>query len=196
MRIGFIRHGETAWNAAGRIQGQTDIPLNEQGRSQARLLGKRLAAEAYEWDFVMSSGLSRAEETGAILASMLHIPMKSPDSRLLERSYGKVEGLTSQEREQMFGSNWKLQDLGQESDAELLKRGKAFLEEMLCKYPDHSFLVVSHGGFLAQLFAGLDMSLQIDRIGNLSLTIMEHSDLKWTPLLLNCTQHLIEERQH
>ena len=51
-------------------QGQTDIPLNEEGRRQARLLGDRLLQEPYRWDFAVSSGLSRAEETAKIISSM------------------------------------------------------------------------------------------------------------------------------
>lgn len=77
MLIGFIRHGLTDWNAIGKIQGQTDIPLNEEGRLQARLLGERLLQEPYKWDFIVSSSLSRAEETGSIIASMISLAVIS-----------------------------------------------------------------------------------------------------------------------
>lgn len=195
MLIGFIRHGLTDWNALGKIQGQTDIPLNEEGRLQANLLAERLLQEPYKWDFIVSSGLSRAEETGSVIASMLDIPMLEPDVRLRERAYGQVEGLTASEREMRFGKEWKLQDLGQEKDLELEARGLEFLEEMWNKYPQSNMLVVSHGGFLAQLYSSLYSDRLIERIGNLSITILEKKDADWDPLLFNCTRHLLE-KQH
>ena len=195
MLIGFIRHGLTDWNALGKIQGQTDIPLNEEGRLQARMLGDRLLQEPYPWDFVISSGLSRAEETASIIASILDIPMLEPDIRLRERAYGKVEGLTALERETRYGKEWQLQDLGQEKDLELQARGMAFIEEMWTQYPDRNMLVVSHGGFLAQLYSSLYKDRLIERIGNLSLTIMEKKEMDWVPLLFNCTRHILE-KQH
>lgn len=195
MLIGFIRHGLTDWNAIGKIQGQTDIPLNEEGRLQARLLGERLLQEPYKWDFIVSSSLSRAEETGSIIASMLNIPMLEPDIRLRERAYGQVEGLTATEREMRFGKEWKLQDLGQETDLDLQARGMEFLEEMWNKYPESNMLVVSHGGFLAQLYGTLYKDRIVERIGNLSITILKKKDVDWVPLLFNCTRHLLE-KQH
>ncbi|GAE04685.1 phosphoglycerate mutase [Paenibacillus sp. JCM 10914] len=146
MLIGLVRHGLTDWNALGKIQGQTDIPLNEEGRHQARLLAKRLQQEPYHWDFVISSGLSRAEETATIIASELHIPLASPDDRLRERKYGQVEGLTAEERESQFGPEWHLQDLGQESDLELMSRGLVFVDDMWRKHPESNILVVSMVG--------------------------------------------------
>lgn len=195
MLIGFIRHGLTDWNALGKIQGQTDIPLNEEGRLQARMLGERLLQEPFKWDYIVSSGLSRAEETASIIASILDVPLLEPDLRLRERAYGQIEGLTAAERETRFGTEWQLQDLGQEKDLELQERGMAFLEEMWTKYPDRNMLVVSHGGFLAQLYRVLYKDRQIERIGNLSLTILEKKDVDWIPHLFNCTRHLLE-KQH
>ncbi|KKO52280.1 histidine phosphatase family protein [Paenibacillus sp. DMB20] len=196
MLIGFVRHGLTDWNAVGKIQGQTDIPLNDEGRLQAKMLGERLKNEPYRWDYIITSGLSRAEETGSILASILNIPMLEPDIRLRERAYGLVEGLTADERETRYGKDWKQLDLGQEKDLDLQVRGMAFMEEMWFKYPDKNMLVVSHGGFLAQLYGSLYKDQVVERIGNLSLTILEKKDIDWIPLLFNCTRHLMEEKQH
>lgn len=194
MLIGFIRHGLTDWNALGKIQGQTDIPLNEEGRRQARLLAERLLQEPYTWDFIVTSGLSRAEETGLIIASTLQIPMLEPDARLRERAYGQLEGLTASERETRYGKEWRLQDLGQEKDPELLARGLEFLEDMSNRYPESNMLVVSHGGFLAQLYGSLYKDRLIERIGNLSITILEKKDVDWVPRLFNCTKHLMEKQ--
>ncbi|EHB64424.1 MULTISPECIES: histidine phosphatase family protein [Paenibacillus] len=193
MLIGLVRHGLTDWNAMGKIQGQTDIPLNEEGRRQARLLGERLRQEPYHWDFAISSGLSRAEETAQIIASMLGIPVADPDPRVRERRYGQVEGLTAEEREARFGTDWHQQDLGQESDVELMSRGLVFLDDMAIKHRNSNILVVSHGGFLAQLYKLVCRGQLSQRIGNLSLTIVERKDDDWSPLLYNCTKHLLTE---
>lgn len=190
MRIGFVRHGLTDWNAQGKIQGQTDIPLNEEGREQARLLGQRLQQETHSWDFIVSSGLSRAEETAQIISSITGVPMHAPDARLRERSYGQAEGLTAEQREERFGLDWSRQDVGQETDDALQERGLAFLRDVQQQYPDGHILVVSHGGFLAQLYKSICSDLQHERIGNLSLTIMESRGEEWSPLLYNCTRHL------
>lgn len=195
MRIGLIRHGLTDWNMLGKIQGQSDIPLNTEGRRQAELLGDRLLTEEYTWDFVISSRLSRAEETGRIIASKLNIPVFEPDPRLNERSFGQVEGLTLSERESKWGRDWHLQELGQEKDEEIQARGLAFMEDMWNTFPDKNMLVVSHGGFLAQLYRSLYKERYTERIGNLSLTILEKTDLEWVPLLYNCTRHLLENKE-
>ncbi|AZS14836.1 histidine phosphatase family protein [Paenibacillus lutimineralis] len=191
MLVGLIRHGLTDWNKIGRIQGQSDIPLNEEGRSQARKLAERLLTDQeYKWDFVITSGLSRAQETGEIIAKTLNIPLYDPDSRLVEKAFGQVEGLTAEERETLWGVDWKQLDLGQESDEAIQERALSFLKEIGEKYSDNNVLVVSHGGLLAQLFTVLYQNKCTERIGNLSLTILEKNDHNWDMRLYNCTGHL------
>ncbi|CAH1217315.1 MULTISPECIES: histidine phosphatase family protein [Paenibacillus] len=190
MRIGLIRHGLTDWNAAGRIQGQTDIPLNAEGKRQAERLGSRLLAEEQQWDFIITSGLSRAQETGEILSGMLHVPMLEPDARLKERGFGQIEGLTSEERVSRWGTDWETLDLGQEKVADIQLRAVAFLEDLWCAHPHKNILIVTHGALLANLLAALFKDRYSERIGNLSLTILEKEKHDWTPLLYNCTRHL------
>lgn len=191
MLVGLIRHGLTDWNKIGRIQGQSDIPLNEEGRGQAKKLAERLLADQkYKWDFVITSGLSRAQETGEIIAKTLNIPLYDPDSRLVEKAFGQVEGLTAEERETLWGVDWKQRDLGQESDEAIQERALSFLKEIGEKYSDNNVLVVSHGGLLAQMFTVLYQNKCTERIGNLSLTILEKNDHNWDMRLYNCTRHL------
>ncbi|GIP20088.1 histidine phosphatase family protein [Paenibacillus sp. J22TS3] len=192
MLVGLIRHGLTDWNALGKIQGQSDIPLNEEGRKQAALLAERLKNEPYSWDFVITSGLLRAQETGEIIAASLDIPVYDPDSRLMERAFGQVEGLTAAERETLWGLDWKLKDLGQEKDQEVQARALAFLTELGERYSNKNVLVVSHGGLLAQLYRALYQDKFTERIGNLSLTILEKNEQAWEPRLYNCLKHLQE----
>lgn len=190
MRIGLIRHGLTDWNAAGRIQGQTDIPLNGEGRDQAERLGRRLLTEEYQWDYIITSGLSRAQETGEIISELLNVPLLEPDARLKERAFGQIEGLTSEERVARWGQSWETLDLGQEQIADIQIRALAFLEDLWSAYPDQNVLIVTHGAFLANLLTALFKDRYSQRIGNLSLTILEKERDDWSPLLYNCTRHL------
>ncbi|KAA8751383.1 MULTISPECIES: histidine phosphatase family protein [Paenibacillus] len=190
MRIGLIRHGLTDWNAAGRIQGQTDIPLNGEGREQAERLGRRLLKEEYQWDYIITSGLSRAQETGEIISKLLNVPLLEPDARLKERAFGQIEGLTSEERVARWGQAWETLDLGQEQIADIQIRALAFLEDLWSAYPDQNVLIVTHGAFLANLLTALFKDRYTERIGNLSLTILEKERDDWSPLLYNCTRHL------
>jgi probable phosphoglycerate mutase len=91
----FARHGETDWNAVGRWQGQTDIPLNDVGREQARALAARIRLEGIR--AVGSSDLSRARETAEIVARELGLAASYMDPAFRERAYGIFEGLTPAE---------------------------------------------------------------------------------------------------
>lgn len=191
MLLGLIRHGLTDWNVLGKIQGQSDIPLNEEGRRQAKLLGARLQAEPYVWAAVVTSTLSRARETGEIIASMLGSELLPPDARLNERYFGQIEGFTQAERRNKWGADWHLKELGQESEEAMRQRGLEFLKDVRAEGRDRNLLVVSHGGLLSQMFTALYEDKYNERIGNLSLTILEGQDTKWCPVLYNCTKHLL-----
>jgi broad specificity phosphatase PhoE len=102
----LARHGETDWNAANRWQGQTDIPLNANGRLQARAVADALRAPALSG--VVSSDLSRAAETARIIAAELGVAVHYLDSALRERSFGCFEGLTRDECERFHPEAWRL----------------------------------------------------------------------------------------
>ena len=87
----LVRHGETDWNAEGRLQGHTDRPLNAHGRTQAKDLAERLAGEGA--DAIYASDLSRAKETAEILGARLGLPVVI-DADLREKNWGNWEGLT------------------------------------------------------------------------------------------------------
>ncbi|HYG70238.1 MAG TPA: histidine phosphatase family protein, partial [Anaeromyxobacteraceae bacterium] len=91
-RLFLVRHGETDWNVAGRWQGQTDIPLNEAGRAQARELARRMRGEGIAT--IAASDLLRARETAEIVAAELGLEVRILDHRLREQSFGAFEGLT------------------------------------------------------------------------------------------------------
>ena len=91
-----LRHGQTDWNAQMRLQGSTDIPLNETGREQARVASRFLRDQNITR--IVASPLSRAFETAQIVAEALGLPVET-DPRLIERNFGLFEGLTVDEVE-------------------------------------------------------------------------------------------------
>ncbi|MFS0722633.1 histidine phosphatase family protein [Paenibacillus sp. 1P07SE] len=188
--MGWVRHGRTAWNAAGKIQGQTDIPLNEEGTAQAFRLAERLATDELRWEAVISSDLQRARETARIIAQRLGIPLLPADPRLRERSFGEIEGTTEEERLQRWGPDWRKTYGGQESDDEVTRRGMAFIDDMRKAEPQHRLLVVTHGSFLSRMLHSLCDNLDDSYIGNMSYSILELRDESWVSILHNCSMHL------
>lgn len=98
-RLIVWRHGNTEWNADGRVQGQTDVPLNDLGREQARAAAAVLAE--LRPDAIVSSDLRRAADTAAALAALTGLPVR-PDARLRERYFGHWQGLALSEVAERF----------------------------------------------------------------------------------------------
>jgi probable phosphoglycerate mutase len=101
ISIVFVRHGETDWNVAGRLQGHRDIPLNDNGRGQARRNGRALAQtfpDICDFDFI-ASPLVRARETMEIVRTLLGLEPAGYrlDDRVKEVHYGSWEGFTNEE---------------------------------------------------------------------------------------------------
>ncbi|MGN6365839.1 histidine phosphatase family protein [Asticcacaulis taihuensis] len=94
MSFYVLRHGQTDWNVQMRLQGSTDIPLNETGRAQAHVAAKILAGEGITK--IIASPLSRALETARIVGAAAGIEPVI-DGRLIERNFGLFEGMTIDE---------------------------------------------------------------------------------------------------
>jgi hypothetical protein len=94
-RILLARHGETEWNVLGKLQGHTDIPLNDTGRAQARSLAATVADAGIA--AVLTSDLARARQTGEIVATTLGLGAPVIDPNVRERRFGVFEGLTAGE---------------------------------------------------------------------------------------------------
>ncbi|MHA6483907.1 histidine phosphatase family protein [Paenibacillus sp. strain BS8-2] len=190
MLIGLVRHGETDWNAGGILQGQTDIPLNEKGLQQAAALAERLVSEEKIWDAVLSSDLSRARTTAEVIANRLNIPLLDADVRLRERFFGQIEGTTVEQREVKWGKDWRKLDLGAERDEDMRARGMLVMNELAAAQDGRNILIVSHGSFIAQLLQEMCVTIDDQRLGNLSYNILALKEGQWETILHNCTKHL------
>ena len=103
MKLYFIRHGQTDWNLARKIQGTTDIPLNENGIAQAHNVGRMLLEkkDLYPIDHIFTSSLKRASKTAEIIASYLELPYAEAPG-FYEVNLGKFEGKTWAESREEF----------------------------------------------------------------------------------------------
>ena len=102
-RLCLVRHGETAWNAEHRVQGQLDVPLNATGLAQAQAIARALSREKF--DALYSSDLARALQTAQPLAALLGLPIVR-DRSLRERHYGIFQKLTYAEVKMRFPEDY------------------------------------------------------------------------------------------
>jgi uncharacterized phosphatase len=135
----IVRHGETDWNAQGRLQGREDIELNDSGREQALRIASYLKSE--QWDAVVSSPLKRAYETARIIARELSVSEIGIEEKITERDYGAASGLWPEERRSRFPDGIP----GQEDFEVLRQRAMAGLENIVKDHPGKRIVVISHG---------------------------------------------------
>lgn len=186
-RIVFWRHGRTDWNAAGRFQGQTDIPLNEEGHRQAQQAARRLASLAPS--AIVASDLGRTRSTAEALAAVTGLPVRL-DSGLRETNAGDWQGHTFDAIRGMDPDGlhrWEEGDVhtragGAETRLDVAARVHRAVDRALAAVPaDGTLVVVSHGGAI--------------RVGLAHLLGLPH-DL-WGALagLSNCSWSILEERR-
>jgi 2,3-bisphosphoglycerate-dependent phosphoglycerate mutase len=166
----LVRHGETDWNAEGKLQGHTDRPLNEYGRRQAQALADRLAAE--QVDALYASDLCRARETAEILGERLGLPV-DVDPDLREKNWGTWEGLTSDERLEVAYE-------GETSEAHRERMLRA-VERIVERHPEGRVIVVTHGGSLRRLQA-VASGVAAPVIENCAVWAVAHEDGSFRPI--------------
>lgn len=151
MRVLLVRHGETPWNAAGRYQGQTDIPLSPVGEEQARKLGARLADVSITR--AVTSPLLRAHLTASLALGEARVSMLTTDAGLQEIHHGSWEGKLAHEIEASDGerfSAWRRRPEsvlmpGGESLEHVIERAWPALERACAGLgQDDTLLVVAH----------------------------------------------------
>lgn len=159
MKLYCVRHGETLYNLAGRIQGQSDSELSPLGRRQCEAVAEALGD--VEADAVISSPLSRARESAQCIADRLKLEV-CLDPRLMEINAGIFQGHCWREIDEQFpgeAARWRSQDPdyripGGESRRDLMARSQA----AFCAIHEASYrcaIVVAHGGSLSAAIKAL-----------------------------------------
>lgn len=158
-RLLLWRHGRTTWNATDRVQGQSDVELDETGVTQARLAAPLLAA--LRPDLIVSSDLRRAADTAAALAALTGLEI-SHDARLRERHFGSWQGLTMGEIAERFPDDHRrsragepVTDLTIEPVEALRTRVTAALRDVVARVGGGTAVVVTHGGAARSGTAGI-----------------------------------------
>ena len=166
MRLLLVRHGETAWNATGRLQGQSDLPLTACGQRQAQALAQVLATNTVQ--AVYSSDLQRAQQTADSIATGCGLSVRR-DTRWREMAFGCWEGLTwaeIQQRDPAILAAWQADPWRRappegETLARVNDRIKMAWACLVAVHDAHTVVLVSHGGPLRLLLcATLGLSPQ------------------------------------
>ena len=199
MKLYLIRHGQTDWNLEGKIQGRTDIPLNQTGLEQAAMLAKGM--EHRPVTRIFSSPLKRALQTAQIIGESRNAPVEIVED-LQEVDFGRWEGLTWEQARQQdpeIYKRWLLNPVeaappGGELQDEVRRRmGRAV--RTLMERMDGDAAVVSHGAALAYLVEYLMRDHPLERefiVENSSITTIEYQRITGDFILLqaNDTAHL------
>lgn len=160
----LVRHGETDWNRDRRLQGQTDVPLNDAGRAQAAALARELAGT--EVDAVYSSDLARSLETARAIAEPHGLEVVTR-AALRERHFGSWEGLTDEEIRARFPEAATGPWGDAETHEQLTERVLAALHEIAASHPGGVVVVVTHGGPMGRIWLACGGSPdERPRVGN------------------------------
>jgi broad specificity phosphatase PhoE len=198
-RLLLVRHGRSAWNALGRIQGQVDIELDEEGVQQAQRAAERV--KQLSITAIYSSPLQRARVTAEAIGARLNLPVTC-DDRLMEYQFGVVSGLTWDElvvqhpelAKHWADDAWTVPIEGSEGRVNFAARVKAVMDDIIAQHPNQEVAVVAHGGtfnvYLARML-GLDLKRRHPfHFGNTSLSSLEVKNGVFSVHFLNDTCHL------
>lgn len=155
-RFGLIRHAETEWNRAGRIQGHMDSALTPKGRRDAAGWGRLLKSQ--RWHRILSSDLGRALETASLINTCLQVPVET-DSRLREQDWGRWTTKTlaqlkveePQELARQINAGWQFCPPEGETRLKLWHRSRQALRDAARKWPGQTILVTTHEGVVKSL---------------------------------------------
>lgn len=167
MKLYLLRHGETDWNKARKIQGCTDIPLNDYGRELARKTGDGM--KDIPIDLVITSPLIRAKETARLVVAGRDVEVVE-NSQIQEMNFGEYEGKPSDEEPiasilRAFFHNPGAYPPPKEGESipQLLLRTEAFLKELFQnpKLQDKNILVSTHGAAMTGLVNNIKGQLEV-----------------------------------
>jgi broad specificity phosphatase PhoE len=194
VEILLVRHGESVGNAEDRMQGQSDFPLSETGRKQARILGAWLAGRALRWDRLYASPLLRAAETARLVHAAAGGPLPETEPSLAELHAGALEGVTFTEIAERFPSYARraitelgdYEEFGGESYETVQRRATELRRKLVARHRASAerVLLVGHGGFNYQLLKQLVCEpvprVCIVKMGNCSATLVRMRERRGT----------------
>ena len=186
----LVRHGETDWNVARRLQGHTDIDLNARGLAQAEQMAKALKKINLRFDVLYTSDLQRAAKTAQAIEKLFNVfAVKNADLR--ERHLGALQGLTTDEAPKFEPDLWKShlsrniqENLRHgESIQQFANRINMALEQIRMQHIGKTILLVSHGGALDMMYRiASNQALDAEKavaVPNASLNWISHDGLAW-----------------
>ena len=193
MEIFIVRHGETVWNKEKRLQGSTDIELNDNGRELARITGEAL--KGVRIDKIYSSPLKRAYDTACLIKGDRDIPVIK-DDRIKELCFGNLEGQVVSDMESDPNSHFQnffdaphkyIPDERGESLEELCKRTADFMENVIIPQAEacERIIIVGHGAMNKAIMCyvkqhGIDQFWSGGLQKNCNVIIVDYSDEKFT----------------
>jgi uncharacterized phosphatase len=173
--LALVRHGQTDWNLERRIQGSSDVPLNDTGRAQAAATGELLAGGP--WQAIYASRLGRARETARIIAAATGLGDPRVLAGIEERNYGEAEGLNAEQIMARFPDDAPVP--GREDPESVVARALIAIEQLAQQNADGSIIVVSHGGVIGAIvrhITGGSLPVPGNPILNGSVTELEVRD--------------------
>ncbi len=180
-----MRHGETDTNRNHIWQGSQDIPLNDTGREQAREAS--LIVKEINPQYVITSNLARAIETGRIAAQLAESPRFIVNPGLRERACGAAEGLTTSEIKEKYGISMTMTSMeldnipGAEPYTHFASRIMSTLNDIYKNYSGKRILVVSHGGVLRSFYSNAIATLPANgmHFRNCAIMSLRMEEGKW-----------------
>jgi broad specificity phosphatase PhoE len=191
MKVYLIRHGETEYNLAHRIQGWCDVDLTETGVSQAKALKERIGN--FKFDRIIVSDLYRTRHTASIVFG--YDPKIEFDSRVREVNNTVISGQYVQALTELYGEHFdyarKHLDysyFGGESEAHFCGRNADFLKSLENDKNSERIAVVTHGGAICAMCSVVENRPNISLpIKNCSVTVLDFDGEKWSVESLNNT---------
>eukprot|EP00040_Diaphanoeca_grandis_P005965 m.35357 g.35357 ORF g.35357 m.35357 type:complete len:240 (-) comp17119_c1_seq1:25-744(-) len=201
-KVYFVRHGETDWNKEQRMQGHTDIPLNENGRKQADLASRFFHDKKGEIAAIFSSDLLRASETARIIGGHIGLEVVE-NAKLREICFGvfqtllKTEALAKYPLEfEKYKKDREYRIPEGESGCDVFDRVTTAVETLATQYVGRSIAIVAHGGALGSMWRrlhglpGTSMPGPSEAFANAAIAEAHYSSESWKVIRWNDKQHL------
>ncbi len=198
--IVLVRHGQTEWNIDDRFRGRVDVPLDETGLRQAKLVAKRIARE-WQPAAIYASPLERTLKTAETIAARFGLEVQD-EPGLIDINAGDWQGLTHEQVKQRwpelyqtwFTSPQSMQIPGGEGLQQVRERASAAVRRLAGQYSDQTLVLVTHAAVIRTILLSV-LRLGNERFwhlaqGTCAINVLEWKDDDFTVEMLNDTDHL------